>query len=65
MTYFFGSLLAGLLAYDCWIDLTRLILPNWLNFTILSTGLIQSLTIGPLEPVDALGLPPEKWPSLK
>lgn len=54
MTYLFGFVLAGLLTYAFWIDLTRLVLPNWLNFILLATGLIRSLAMNLPEPVDAL-----------
>lgn len=54
MTYLFGLLLLLLLAVACRADLTRFVLPNWVNLLLLATGLTHSVLLQNPQPVDAV-----------
>jgi leader peptidase (prepilin peptidase)/N-methyltransferase len=54
MTFVFGLILLQLLTLACWTDITRHILPNWLNLLFLVSGLAQSAIQKQPQPVDAL-----------
>ncbi|SEE00153.1 leader peptidase (prepilin peptidase) / N-methyltransferase [Rhizobiales bacterium GAS191] len=41
-----GTVLICLAAVAAWIDIQKMILPNWLNIVVLVSGLIQSAILG-------------------
>ncbi|MCP4562758.1 MAG: prepilin peptidase [Bosea sp.] len=54
MSEVFSFIFVALLCLACWVDFTRLIIPNALNLAILVLGLAQSAISGAPQPVDAL-----------